>query len=62
MSQEAAATGPRAMVLVAIEQDFPEDERMLTDALSGPILPLDARFWVRVTRSLKGFIVHARKA
>jgi len=45
------------MVLVAIEQAFAEGERILTDDLALPILPLDSRFWVGVSRPFKGFII-----
>jgi len=57
MSSEAAATGPGAMVLVAIEQSFAKAERILTDELALPILPLDSRFWVGMSRPFKGFII-----
>ena len=45
------------MVLVAIEQAFPPGERILTDDLAGPILPLGSRFWVLVSRPFKGFVI-----
>ena len=57
MTRQAAETGPGAMVLVAIEQGFPENERVLTDPLAYPILPLKSRFWVRVSLGFRNWIV-----
>ena len=49
MTKKAAKTGPGAMVLVAIEQGFPEAERIITDELACPILPISSRIWVRLS-------------
>jgi len=57
MNQKAAATGPGAMVPVAIEQAFAENERILTDEFALPILPLGPRIWVHLLRPVKGWIV-----
>ena len=57
MTRKAAKTGPGAMVLVAIEQGFPEAQRITTDPLAYPILPLSSRFWVRVSLTVRDWIV-----
>jgi len=57
MSNKAAQTGPGAMVLVAIEQACPEGERLITDPPARTIVPLVSRFWVRVSRPVKSFII-----
>jgi methyltransferase (TIGR00027 family) len=57
MSRKAAKTGPGAMVLVAIEQGFPEAERIITDPLAYPTLPLASRIWVRVSLAMRNWIV-----
>lgn len=57
MSRKAAKTGPGPMVLVAIEQYFPESQRILTDAIAYPILPLGSRIWVRMLGRVKGWLV-----
>ena len=57
MSRKAAETGPGAMVLVAIEQGFPELERILIDPLARPILPLSSRIWVRLSLAVRSWIV-----
>jgi methyltransferase (TIGR00027 family) len=57
MTREAAKTGPGAMVLVAIEQGFPEAERIISDPLAYPILPMSSRFWVRVSLMARDWIV-----
>jgi methyltransferase (TIGR00027 family) len=62
MSRSAAQTGPGAMALVAIEQGFESGERILTDELSGPILPSGSRFWVRLLRPVCGWIVTRTEA
>lgn len=62
MSRKAAKTGPGAMVLVAIEQYFPDDRRILSDELACPILPLSSRFWVAVFGPLKGWLVAKTEA
>ena len=43
MTRKAAKTGPGAMVLVAIEQYYPEGERILNDDLAHRILPVGFR-------------------
>jgi len=50
------------MVLVAIEQSFAESERILTDELAAPILPLDSRLWVRLLRPVRGWLVKKTEA
>ena len=45
------------MVLVAIEQYYPEGERIITDDLAYPILPLGSRVWVRVTGPIKEWLI-----
>jgi methyltransferase (TIGR00027 family) len=45
------------MVLVAIEQYWPEGERIITDDLAYQILPLGSRFWVRVSGRLKDWLI-----
>jgi methyltransferase (TIGR00027 family) len=50
------------MVLVAIEQGFPVDERILTDELAGPILPLGSRLWVWLLRPVCGWLVRKTEA
>jgi hypothetical protein len=53
------------MVLVAIEQYFPEGERIITDDFAYPILPFGSRIWVRMlgrftSDSCRGGIYPAR--
>jgi methyltransferase (TIGR00027 family) len=62
MSQKAAATGPNAMVFVAIEQGFQEKRRILTDELAEPILPFGSRAWVRVLRPVRKWLVSKTEA
>jgi methyltransferase (TIGR00027 family) len=50
------------MFLVAIEQGFASEERILTDDLAGPILPLDSRLWLRLLRPLDGWLVRTTEA
>jgi methyltransferase (TIGR00027 family) len=45
------------MVLVAIEQGFPEAERIISDPLAYPILPMSSRFWVRVSLMVRDWVV-----
>ena len=45
------------MVLVAIEQGYPEAERIISDPLAHPILPLSSRFWVRVSLAMRSWLV-----
>lgn len=57
MTRKAAKTGPGAMVLVAIEQGFPENQRIITDELAYPILPFSSRIWVRLSLPIRGWLV-----
>jgi len=57
MSRKAAQTGPGAMVLVAMEQYFPEAERIVTDNLALPILPFGYRAEVRLIGRLKDWVI-----
>jgi methyltransferase (TIGR00027 family) len=57
MTRKAAETGPGAMVLVAIEQGFPESERILVDPLAGPILPLKSRISVGMSLPIRNWLV-----
>jgi methyltransferase (TIGR00027 family) len=45
------------MVLVAIEQSYPEGERIITDDLAYEILPLGSRVWVWVTGPIKEWLI-----
>ncbi len=54
MSRKAAQTGPGAMVLVAIEQAFPESERIIDDDLAYRILPF-ANVWI--STRIKGWLI-----
>ena len=51
MSRKAAQTGPGPIMIVALEQDFPEKERIIHDDLAYRILPLGMR--VRTCLSLR---------
>ena len=57
MSRKAAQTGPGAMVLVAIEQAFPEGERIIDDDLACPILPFGYRAEVRLFGPIKNWVI-----
>ena len=57
MSRKAAQTGPGAMVLVAIEQAFPEGERIIDDNLAKPILPLSYRINVWISSRIKDWLI-----
>jgi len=57
MTRKAAQTGPGAMVLVAIEQYFPEGERIIADDLACQILPFGYRAEVRLIGRLNDWIV-----
>lgn len=48
MTKEAAKTGMGPTFLIAVEQSFPEDQRIITDKMAGPILPLTYRIMVRL--------------
>ena len=57
MSRKAAQTGPGAMVLVAMEQYFPEPVRIATDNLALSILPFGFRAEVRLLKLFTNAIV-----
>ena len=57
MSRKAAQTGPGAMVLVAIEQAFPESERIVDDDLAYRILPLGSRMNVWISSRIKDWLI-----
>ena len=57
MSRKAAQTGPGAMVLVAIEQAFPEGERIIDDDLAYRILPVAFRMNVSISIRLKDWLI-----
>ncbi|MGB6000618.1 MAG: SAM-dependent methyltransferase [Thermoanaerobaculia bacterium] len=57
MTRKAAQTGPGAMVLVAIEQYYPEGERILTDDLAYRILPVGFRVEVRLIGPFKDWVI-----
>lgn len=50
MAKKAAKTGPGPMVIVALEQHFPEHSRILEDDLAFQILPFSARasVWLKL--------------
>jgi hypothetical protein len=50
MTQAAAKTGSDPTVLVAIEQHFPNDQRIIDDVLAYRILPLGMRAYVWLMR------------
>jgi len=51
MAQAAAKTGAAPTAVIAIEQHFPQDQRIIVDDLAYAILPSGARGMVRLTRS-----------
>jgi methyltransferase (TIGR00027 family) len=57
MTRKAAQTGPGAMVLVAIEQAFPESERIIDDDLACRILPFAFRVNVWISTRIKGWLI-----
>jgi methyltransferase (TIGR00027 family) len=57
VSSKAAQTGPGAMVLVAIEQAFPEDERIIDDDLAKLILPLSFRINVWISTRVRDWLI-----
>jgi methyltransferase (TIGR00027 family) len=61
MTQQAAKTGPGPTALVAIEQFFPEDVRLIHDDLAYHILPFSARAYVWLMRfpRLRNWMVRA---
>ena len=50
MAKKAADTGPGPMIMVALEQQFPEEVRIIHDDLALRILPLASRFivWLKL--------------
>ena len=50
MTRAAAKTGTGPATMVAIEQHFPEDRRIVDDALSHRILPLGMRAYAWLMR------------
>jgi methyltransferase (TIGR00027 family) len=52
MAQAAAKTGAAPTAIIAIEQQFPQDQRIIVDDLACAILPFVARGMVRLTRSV----------
>jgi methyltransferase (TIGR00027 family) len=50
MTQAAARTGVGPTVTVAVEQYFPEDQRIIEDSLAYSILPFPMRAFVRLMR------------
>ena len=57
MKDKAAQTGPGAMVLVAMEQQLPERERIVVDDLALPILPFGYRAEVRLLKPFTRAII-----
>ena len=57
MTRKAAKTGPGAMVLVAIEQYYPEGDRIVSDELAHQILPFGFRAEVWLIGRFKDWIV-----
>ena len=57
MTRKAAKTGPGAMVLVAIEQYFPEGARITTDDLAYRILPVGFRAYVWLIGRFKDCLI-----
>ena len=50
MSKKAADTAASVAAVIAIEQHFPRDERLLDDGLAGRILPLGMKVFVWLLR------------
>jgi len=50
MGKAAAKTGLGPTAIVAVEQYFPANHRIITDELAGAILPLGARVFLRLMR------------
>jgi methyltransferase (TIGR00027 family) len=50
MTQAAAKTGMGPTVAVAVEQHFPEDQRIIQDNLAYSVLPFSMRAFVHLTR------------
>ncbi len=62
MSRKAAQTGPGAMVLVAVEQYFPEAERIIIDDLARQILPFPFRAEVQLIGPIKDWVIRKSEA
>lgn len=50
MTNAAAKTGAGPMLMAAVEHHFPEGQRIIDDALAGPILPFAMRAFVWLVR------------
>jgi methyltransferase (TIGR00027 family) len=50
MTKESAKTAMGPTFMIAVEQSFPEEQRILTDKLAYPILPLSYRLMVKLFR------------
>jgi methyltransferase (TIGR00027 family) len=50
MAKEAAKTAAKPTTIVAIEQYFPKNQRLIEDSLACEILPFDARAFVALMR------------
>ncbi len=48
MTKEAAKTAMGPTFMIAVEQSFPEEQRIITDELAYPILPLSYRLMVKL--------------
>ncbi|UTB32255.1 MAG: SAM-dependent methyltransferase [Methanobacterium sp. ERen5] len=48
MTKEAAKTAMGSTFMIAVEQSFPEEQRIITDKLAYPILPLSYRLLVKL--------------
>ncbi len=48
MTKEAAKTAMGPTFMIAVEQSFPEEQRIITDKLAYPILPLSYRLMVKL--------------
>jgi methyltransferase (TIGR00027 family) len=57
MTHKAAKTGPGAMVLVAIEQYFPEGSRIINDDLAYRIMPFGYRAYIWLIRHFKNWLI-----
>lgn len=49
-TKAAAGTGVKPTVVVAVEQNFPKDERIINDDLAAQIISASDRFWVYATK------------
>lgn len=56
----AANTGEKPTVVVAIEQNFPKEERIIQDAIAPQIISGSGRFWVYLTKinGIRNWIVN----